>query len=60
LRTAARDLLARPIGRNVIDPTQRNRAYEILSRKFWRTPDHDGHGLHVLAEPASDGGNNEA
>ena len=42
------DLMARPIGRHVIDPAQRNRAYEILSRKFWGAPDPVGHGFHVL------------
>jgi hypothetical protein len=45
------DLIARPIGRNVIDPTQANRAYEILSPKFWHAPDHIGWGFHVLPSP---------
>jgi hypothetical protein len=49
------DLIARPIGRNVIDPAQTNRAYDILSRKFWRAPDHIGWGLRVLPEQHNDG-----
>jgi hypothetical protein len=32
------DLVARPIGRKVIDPAQPNRAYDILERKFRRSP----------------------
>ncbi|MDX2086170.1 MAG: DUF3800 domain-containing protein [Candidatus Melainabacteria bacterium] len=30
------DLIARPIGRHVINPQQSNRAYEILSKKFYQ------------------------
>ncbi|HEU0012288.1 MAG TPA: DUF3800 domain-containing protein, partial [Longimicrobium sp.] len=32
------DLVARPIGRKVIKPEQENRAYDILRRKFRRSP----------------------
>lgn len=32
------DLLARPIGRHVMNPTQPNRAYEIIEPKFRRNP----------------------
>jgi hypothetical protein len=42
------DMVARPIGRHVLDPTQPNRAYEILVRKFWGAPAALGVGLHVL------------
>ena len=45
------DLMARPIGRHVINPAQANRSYEILSRKFWGVPDPIGQGLHVLPAP---------
>lgn len=47
------DLVARPIGRHVINPTQQNRAYEILWRKFWGAPDPLGRGLHVLPAEAA-------
>jgi hypothetical protein len=30
------DLVARPIGRHVIDPTQANRAFDVVAGKFWR------------------------
>ena len=36
------------IGRHVIDPRQRNQAYEVLMTKFWGAPGHRGIGLHVL------------
>lgn len=32
------DLVARPIGRKVIDPAQANRAYDILEKKLRRSP----------------------
>jgi hypothetical protein len=32
------DLVARPIGRKLLDPAQPNRAYDILGRKFRRSP----------------------
>jgi hypothetical protein len=28
------DLVARPIGRHILQPTQENRAYTIIARKF--------------------------
>jgi hypothetical protein len=33
------DLLVRPIGRNVLNPEQPNRAYEVLKKKFLRNAD---------------------
>jgi hypothetical protein len=32
------DLIARPIGRHLLEPDQPNRAYEIVERKFRRSP----------------------
>lgn len=32
------DLVARPIGRHVLDPKQENRAFEILQKKFRKSP----------------------
>jgi len=32
------DLTARPIGRHILDPAQKNRAYEIVEAKFRRSP----------------------
>ena len=45
------DMVARPIGRHVMDPTQKNRAYDILAEKFWQAPTPLGQGLHVLTTP---------
>jgi hypothetical protein len=44
------DLVARPIGRHVIDPAQENRAYTILASKFRRSPEGqiNGYGLKVF------------
>jgi len=44
------DLIARPIGRKLLDPAQPNRAYDILERKFRRSPDGKvlGWGLKVF------------
>lgn len=44
------DLVARPIGRHILDPAQPNRAYDVLSRKFRRGPDGSvqGWGLKVF------------
>jgi Protein of unknown function (DUF3800) len=47
------DMVARPIGRHVMAPAQPNRAYEILSRKFWEAPSPLGRGLQIFAEPTS-------
>ena len=43
------DLMARPIGRHVIDPTQRNRAFDVLQGKLDRSPGGEirGWGLKV-------------
>jgi len=30
------DLVSQPIGRNFLDPTQKNRAFEIIKQKIWR------------------------
>ena len=32
------DLIARPIGRHVLDPAQPNRAYDVIERKLRRCP----------------------
>jgi hypothetical protein len=40
------DLVARPIGRKIIDPDQANRAYDILAPKLARSP--LGWGLKVF------------
>lgn len=44
------DLVARPIGRHVIDPTQENRAYAILEPKLRRGPGGqiNGYGLKIF------------
>lgn len=42
------DMVARPIGRHVLDPAQPNRAYDVLARKFWGAPAALGNGLHLL------------
>ncbi|MBK9989584.1 MAG: DUF3800 domain-containing protein [Verrucomicrobia bacterium] len=44
------DLVARPIGRHVIDPAQENRAYTILESKFRRSPEGqiNGYGLKIF------------
>lgn len=44
------DLVARPIGRKIIDRTQPNRAFEILERKLRRAPNGrvEGWGLKVF------------
>jgi hypothetical protein len=44
------DLVARPIGRHVIDPAQENRAYMILEAKFRRSPEGqiNGYGLKIF------------
>lgn len=43
------DMVARPVGRYLMNPAQKNRAYEVLSRKFRRSPRGDikGWGLKV-------------
>ena len=44
------DLTARPIGRHVLNPEQRNRAWEIIEQKFRRSTSGkvDGWGLKVF------------
>jgi len=44
------DLVARPIGRKILAPGQPNRAYDILQRKFRRSPSGriEGWGLKVF------------
>jgi len=44
------DLIARPIGRHILDPTQRNRAYEVIERKLDRNSSGQvkGWGLKVF------------
>lgn len=42
------DLVAHPIGRNVIDPKQENRAFDIIEKKLRNYPNHLGRGLKVF------------
>lgn len=44
------DMVARPIGRRILSPTQDNRAFEILSKKFDRSKEGKlkGYGLEVF------------
>lgn len=44
------DLVARPIGRHVLDPAQPNRAYDVIEKKFRRSPGGklEGWGLKVF------------
>ena len=44
------DLVARPIGRKLLDPTQSNRAYDVIQRKYRRSPAGkvEGWGLKVF------------
>ncbi len=42
------DLVARPIGRKLLDPAQANRAYDILASKFCRGPDGSADGLRLF------------
>lgn len=47
------DMVARPIGRHVLDPGQSNRAFEILKSKFRRkgtTGPVEGYGLKIFPE----------
>jgi len=45
------DLIARPIGRHLLNAAQPNRAYDILQAKFWRSSsgDFDNWGLTMLS-----------
>ena len=38
------DLVARPLGRHIMNPGQSNRAYEQIEKKFRRSPDGSVHG----------------
>ncbi|HEY5610214.1 MAG TPA: DUF3800 domain-containing protein, partial [Thermoanaerobaculia bacterium] len=44
------DLIARPIGRHILDPRQPNRAFEVIERKLDRSPSGaiSGWGLKVF------------
>jgi hypothetical protein len=44
------DLVARPIGRKILDPAQANRAFDILAPKLRRSPAGEvrGWGLKVF------------
>jgi hypothetical protein len=42
------DLIAHPIGRHVINPTQENRSYNVVEGKFHKYPFHDGKGLKIF------------
>jgi hypothetical protein len=41
------DLVARPIGRKLLNPDQPNRAYDILAKKFAADSDGNGQGLTI-------------
>ena len=45
------DLVARPIGRHVLQPEQRNRAHALLAPKLRRSPDGDVHGWGLICQP---------
>ena len=45
------DLVARPIGIKMLRPTQPNRAYEILEKKFWRSPQGEARGWGLKSFP---------
>jgi len=44
------DLVARPIGRHILKPGQKNRAYDVIEEKLRRGPDGEvrGRGLKVF------------
>ncbi len=42
------DLVAHPIGRHVIDPSQENRAFKILEEKFREYPNYHAKGLKIF------------
>lgn len=52
------DMIARPIGRKVMNPLQENRAYAIIEQKFDRSADGviDGWGLKCIPYKARDPG----
>jgi hypothetical protein len=45
------DLVARPIGRHVLNPSQPNRSFDILSRKFRQNPSGAYHGWGLKVFP---------
>jgi Protein of unknown function (DUF3800) len=45
------DLVARPIGRHTVQPTQPNRAYQLLEQKFRRSPDGSIQGWGLKCYP---------
>ena len=49
------DLVARPIGRHILKPEQRNRAYDVIEEKLRRGPDGEirGKGLKVFPQGPS-------
>lgn len=42
------DLVAHPIGRNVINPKQENRSFKVLEKKFYKYPNYEGKGLKIF------------
>jgi len=42
------DLIAHPIGRHVINPKQENRSYNVVEKKFYKYPYHEGKGLKIF------------
>lgn len=45
------DLVARPIGRHVLQPDQPNRAHAVLAPKLRRGPDGNVHGWGLICQP---------
>jgi len=42
------DLIAHPIGRHYINPSQKNRSFNNLETKFYKYPNYEGKGLKVF------------
>ena len=47
------DLIAYPIGRHVLNPADKNLAFEIVEKKFFQYPDYLKMGLEVFSEASS-------
>lgn len=45
------DLIARPVGRKILQPDQPNRAFDIIEPKFRRSPDVQIHGWGLKEFP---------
>lgn len=44
------DLIAYPIGRHILNPKEKNRAFEIVEKKFFLYPNYQGEGLSIFPE----------